>query len=109
MARRLVSAPALEDFIVREVRPGPDMTDDAALMDYVRATTQTTWHFVGSCRMGDDAASVVDSELRVRGVDGLRVIDSSVFPTIPSSNTNAPTLAAAEKGADIVLRAASNT
>jgi choline dehydrogenase len=108
MARRLVGAPALEDFIVREVRPGPDMTDDAALMEYVRATTQTTWHFVGSCRMGNDINAVVDSELRVRGVDGLRVIDSSVFPTIPSSNTNAPTLAAAEKGADIVLRAATN-
>jgi choline dehydrogenase len=108
MARKIVGAPAMKPYVVREVRPGPDMTDDAALMDYVRATTQTTWHFVGSCRMGGDAASVVDPDLRVRGVDGLRVIDSSVFPTIPSSNTNAPTLAAAEKGADLVLRAVTN-
>lgn len=108
MARRIVGAPAMKDFVVREVRPGPDVTEDGPLMEYVRATTQTTWHFVGSCRMGSDAASVVDPQLRVRGIDGLRVIDSSVFPTIPSSNTNAPTLAAAEKGADLVLRAATN-
>jgi choline dehydrogenase len=72
-------------------------------MAYVRATTQTTWHFVGSCRMGGDAESVVDPQLRVRGVERLRVIDSSVFPTIPSSNTNAATIAAGEKGADLVL------
>jgi choline dehydrogenase len=108
MARRIVGAPAMKPFVVREVRPGPDMVEDGPLMDYVRATTQTTWHFVGSCRMGGDADSVVDPQLRVRGIDGLRIIDSSVFPTIPSSNTNAPTLAAAEKGADIVLRAATN-
>lgn len=108
MARRIVGAPAMKPFVVREVRPGADMVEDGPLMDYVQATTQTTWHFVGSCRMGGDAASVVDPQLRVRGIDGLRVIDSSVFPTIPSSNTNAPTLAAAEKGADLVLRAATN-
>lgn len=108
MARKIVGAPAMKPYVVREVRPGAGVTDDAALMDYVRSTTQTTWHFVGSCRMGGDAASVVDPDLRVRGVDGLRVIDSSVFPTIPSSNTNAPTLAAAEKGADLVLKSVTN-
>jgi choline dehydrogenase len=91
---------------VREVRPSADVTTDEALMAYVRATTQTTWHFVGSCRMGSDPESVVDPELRVRGIGCLRVIDSSVFPTIPSSNTNAPTIAAAEKGADLVLKTA---
>jgi choline dehydrogenase len=61
---------------------------------------------VGTCKMGVDAAAVVDPELRVRGVDRLRVIDSSIFPTIPSSNTNIPTIAIAEKGADLLLGAA---
>lgn len=105
IARRLAAAPALAQLVVREVRPGPEVETDAALSDYVDRTTQTTWHFVGSCRMGAAADSVVDPELRVRGVEGLRVIDSSVFPTIPSSNTNAPTIACAEKGADVILAA----
>ncbi|MEP9377226.1 GMC family oxidoreductase N-terminal domain-containing protein [Aquabacter sp. CN5-332] len=104
ISRRLAAAPTLGALVVREVRPGPDLQDEAGLVDYVRATTQTTWHFVGSCRMGADPDAVVDSELRVRGVEGLRVIDSSIFPTIPSSNTNAPTIATGEKGADLLMR-----
>jgi len=81
---------------------------DAQIMDYIRETTQTTWHVVGSCKMGTDGEAVVDSQLRVHGVDGLRVVDSSVFPTIPSSNTNAPTIALGEKASELVRNAWSN-
>ncbi|MFO1107667.1 MAG: GMC family oxidoreductase N-terminal domain-containing protein [Bradyrhizobium sp.] len=103
--RRLVSMPALKDLVVRETRPGPEVQSDQQVAEYVRSTTQTTWHVVGTCRIGNDEMAVVDSKLRVRGIEGLRVIDSSVFPTVPSSNTNAPTIALGEKGADLVLQA----
>jgi choline dehydrogenase len=103
--RRLVSMPALKQLVVRETRPGPEVRSEQQIVDYIRATTQTTWHVVGTCKMGGDDMAVVDSDLRVRGVDGLRVIDSSVFPTVPSSNTNAPTIALGEKGSDLVLNA----
>ena len=102
-ARRIAQMPALKPLVVRETRPGPDVQDDAGLLDYMKDTIQTSWHMVGTCRMGADASSVVDPRLRVRGINRLRVIDSSVFPTIPSSNTNIPTIAAAEKGAELVL------
>jgi choline dehydrogenase len=72
----------------------------------MKETIQTSWHMVGTCRMGVDAAAVVDPQLRVQGMDRLRVIDSSIFPTIPSSNTNIPTIAAGERGAELVLAAA---
>jgi choline dehydrogenase len=103
LARRIAQQPALKPLVVRETRPGPAAQDDAALVDYMRETVQTCWHMVGTCRMGSDAGAVVDPGLKVRGIDGLRVIDSSIFPTIPSSNTNIPTIAAAEKGADLLL------
>jgi choline dehydrogenase len=103
--RRLAEAPALKRLIVRETRPGPEVSTDQQIIEYIRSTAQTTWHVVGTCKMGTDADAVVDPELRVHGISGLRVIDSSVFPTIPSSNTNAPTIAAAEKGAELVLNA----
>ena len=102
-ARRIAQMPALQPLVVRETRPGPEIQDDAGLLDYMKETIQTSWHMVGTCRMGKDAAAVVDPRLRVRGINRLRVIDSSVFPTIPSSNTNIPTIAAAEKGAALVL------
>lgn len=103
--RRLTGFPALASLIVRETRPGPDIAGDDGILDYIRETTQTTWHIVGSCKAGTDDEAVVDPVLRVRGVDHLRVIDSSIFPTIPSSNTNAPTIALGERGAEIVLDA----
>ena len=107
--RRVATFPSLKRLIVRETRPSDAVVTDEQLMDYIRETTQTTWHVVGSCSMGRDASdSVLDSELRVHGIDGLRVADSSAYPTIPSSNTNAPTIALGEKAADIVRRAWSN-
>jgi choline dehydrogenase len=107
--RKVASYPSMDRLIVRETRPGTDAQTDAEILDYIRETTQTTWHIVGSCMAGTHDAAVVDPDLRVRGVSGLRVIDSSVFPTIPSSNTNAPTIALGEKGADIVLESWRNT
>ena len=106
--RRLADTPALSNFVVRETRPGPAVRTNDEILGYIRATTQTTWHVVGSCKMGNDSDAVVDAELRVRGVDGLRVVDSSIFPTIPSSNTNAATIALGEKGADLVLHSWKN-
>lgn len=106
--RKLVEMPALRKFVVRETRPGDNVRTDDEIRGYIRATTQTTWHVVGSCKMGNGVNAVVDADLRVRGVDGLRVIDSSVFPTIPSSNTNAATIALGEKGADLVLHSWTN-
>lgn len=101
--RRIAAAPAMQRMIVRETRPGSDTVTDEQIRDYIRETTQTTWHIVGSCKAGTDDAAVVDPALRVRGVGRLRVIDSSIFPTIPSSNTNAPTIALGERGAEMVL------
>jgi choline dehydrogenase len=98
-ARRLGACAALRPFIVREIRPGADAGTDENLRAYLRESTATTWHPVGTCRMGLDGMAVVDPELRVRGIAGLRVVDSSIFP---SSNTNGPTIAAAEKGADLI-------
>ncbi|MBI2227013.1 MAG: hypothetical protein HYU44_19140 [Betaproteobacteria bacterium] len=106
VARRVAQMPALKPFIVRETRPGPEVLDDAGLLDYMRNTIQTAWHMVGTCKMGIDSSAVVDPQLRVCGVANLRVIDSSICPTIPSSNTNIAAIAIGEKGADLLLAAA---
>ena len=82
--------------------PGAAVDGADALADYIRATTDTTFHPVGTCRMGVDAGAVVDPQLRVRGVQALRVIDASVMPTISSGNTHAPVVMIGEKGADLV-------
>ncbi len=84
----------------------PASDSDADIEDHIRRTTQTLYHPVGTCRMGSDATSVVDTELRVRGVEGLRVIDASVMPTVPRGNTNAPTIALAERAADLIRHGA---
>ncbi len=104
LIRRIASQPAMRSVIVRETRPGPEVTDDAALFDYGRGSGQTAWHTVGSCRMGPAGDSVVDSRLRVHGLQKLRVADASIMPTIPSSNTNAPSIMVGEKAADLILK-----
>jgi len=108
LIRRIAAQPALRQVIVAEHRPGPGVDDDEALLAYARETGQTAWHAVGSCRMGSDAASVVDEALRVRGVTGLRVADLSIFPRIVSSNTVAAATLVGEKAADLVLADASS-
>ncbi len=106
VARQLAQSPALKSLIVRETRPGPEVASDEAMLEYVRATTSTSWHTVGTCKMGIDPLAVVDPQLQVHGIAGLRVIDASICPTISSTNTNAPTLAIAENGASMVLETA---
>ncbi|MER6254188.1 GMC family oxidoreductase N-terminal domain-containing protein [Streptomyces sp. NPDC001584] len=80
----------------------PDSDADEDVIPFIRARAQTAYHPVGTCAMGADAASVVDLELRVRGVEGLRVVDASVMPTVPRGNTNAPAIAVAEKASDLI-------
>ncbi len=102
--RKLLANEQLSRFITSEIEPGQAVVDDdAALADSIRAISNTTHHFVGTCRMGGGDGSVVDPQLRVRGVGRLRVIDASVMPTHINGNTNAPTIMIAEKGAAMVL------
>jgi choline dehydrogenase-like flavoprotein len=87
---------------VAEVLPGDQIESDDEWASYLRASAFRVYHPVGTCRMGSDEESVVDPELRVRGVEALRVVDASIFPTIPSGNTNAPTIMVAERAADLI-------
>ncbi len=102
--RKILLNDTMAPFIDHEIEPGQAVVDDdAALAESIRALSNTTHHFIGTCRMGGDPGSVVDPQLRVRGVSGLRVIDASVMPTHINGNTNAPTIMIAEKGAAMVL------
>lgn len=103
MAREVLRQPALEPFIMAERMPGPASTNDAELADYAFRTCKTDHHPSGTCRMGTDDMAVVDPELRLRGLEGIRICDASVMPRITSSNTNAPTIMIAEKAADLIL------
>jgi choline dehydrogenase len=101
--RGIMRQPAIADRVVEEVEPGADVTSPEALEHHLRTECQTVYHPVGTCRMGADADAVLDPELRVRGVQGLRVIDASVMPVISSGNTVAPAMMIGEKGADLTL------
>jgi choline dehydrogenase-like flavoprotein len=103
LVRRIVGAPAMDAYRGEEVFPGPKVETDAEIEAFTRSTLGTTFHPAGSCRMGKDRMAVVDPQLRVRGIAGLRVIDASIMPTVVSGNTNAPTIMIAEKGADMIL------
>lgn len=103
LGRRIVSAPSFARYRAVEVQPGPAAQSEEALVDYIRRTASTVHHPAGSCRMGVDAAAVVDPQLRVRGVAALRVVDASVFPSVVGGNTNAAVVMAAEKAADMML------
>ena len=101
-ARAIAASRAMRPFIKREVKPGPDAADDAALLDFCRHHGATIFHPSGTCKMGHDAMAVVDARLRVHGVAGLRVVDGSVMPTLVSGNTHAPIVMLAEKAADMI-------
>ena len=103
LLRSIAAAAPLSRFIESEILPGAAKQTDEELLRDFRARASTVFHPVGTCRMGPDAASaVVDASLKVYGVDGLRVVDASVFPTVTSGNTNAPTIMVAEKGAALI-------
>ncbi|MDG2032798.1 MAG: GMC family oxidoreductase N-terminal domain-containing protein [Rhodospirillales bacterium] len=102
-ARRVLAEPPLADQLGVELEPGREIQSDEEIDTFVRETAGTIFHPVGTCRMGVDADSVVDGELRVRGIDGLRVVDASVMPCVTGGNTNAPTIMIAEKAADMIM------
>jgi choline dehydrogenase-like flavoprotein len=102
VARAIMRQKALAPFVLAERLPGPDKVTDDDLIDYGCRHAKTDHHPVGTCRMGHDGLAVVTPDLRVRGLDGLRVCDASVMPKIVSSNTNAPTIMIGEKASDLV-------
>ncbi len=102
LTREIIAQPAFDPFRGEEIAPGKDVQKDDEIDAWVRETLESTYHPCGSCRMGEDAMAVVDSQLKVHGLEGLRVIDSSVFPSEPNANLNAPTIMLAERGADMV-------
>jgi choline dehydrogenase len=107
LARELVSQPAFAPFREAEVGPGPNLRNRGDLDDYIRRTAGTGYHPCGTCRMGSGVEAVVDGQLRVYGVEGLRVVDSSVIPAITTGNLSAPTIMLAEKAADLIRGAPS--
>jgi choline dehydrogenase len=101
--RNILAQPAMKAFCVDEVYPGAKVVSDADLLEFCRNTGSTVYHPVSTCRMGNDPLAVTDQRLRVRGIEGLRVVDASVMPDLMSGNTNAPTIMIAEKASDMIL------
>jgi choline dehydrogenase len=105
LVRRLLSSPELQRYYDAEVSPGAGVETDAELLAFARENGSTAYHLMGTCRMApkEDGGAVVDEELRVRGLEGLRIVDASIMPTMPSANTCASTYMIAEKAADLIL------
>lgn len=105
LSRQIFSQPAFAPFRGEEIFPGESVQDDAALMEFIRRKAESIYHPIGTCKMGapDDVNAVLDPQLRVRGVHGLRVVDASVMPKLIGGNTNAPTMMIAERAADLIL------
>ena len=105
LARTFLHTPELAKFNAGEALPGPEVQSDDELMSFARGIGTTAFHVMGTCRMGpaSDPSTVVNDELKVHGMEGLRVVDASIMPTMPSANTNASTLMIAEKAADLIL------
>jgi len=104
IARSIMTAPAMAPLRVMELAPGAAAERDDEILDWVRQAAETTYHPVGTCRMGQDGQAVVDARLRVHGIAGLRVADASIMPTLTSGNTNAPVIMIGEKAADMILQ-----
>jgi choline dehydrogenase len=102
IARQLAGSGAFAEILGEEMAPGSAVSSDQEIAEYIRQTATTFWHPVGTCKMGNDSLAVVDTQLRVHGIEGLRVADSSVIPTITSGNTNSPTIMIGEKAADLI-------
>jgi choline dehydrogenase len=106
IARRVMENAAMNKYRAFEMNPGPKVQTDEEWLEFARNNGQTTYHVIGTCKMGNDSMAVVDDQLRVRGVAGLRVVDASIMPTMVSGNTNAAVIMIAEKGADMIKAAA---
>ncbi|MBT6909963.1 MAG: choline dehydrogenase, partial [Rhodospirillaceae bacterium] len=106
IVREVMASPAMAALNATEMAPGLDMQDEKALLDWVKATAETAYHPIGTCKMGADPQAVVDDQLRVHGIQGLRVADASIMPTLTSGNTNAPSIMIGEKAAAMVLESA---
>jgi choline dehydrogenase len=102
LARRILAQEPLAGFVESEMLPGPDARSDDDLRAHIRRLSQTLYHPAGTCRMGSDPLAVVDSALRVRGLEGLRIADASIIPVLPSGHTNWPTVMIAERAADLI-------
>jgi choline dehydrogenase-like flavoprotein len=102
LAREIVATEPLARKIVKHIKPASDVVTDDDLIEHLRQRVELIYHPVGTCRMGQDELAVVDPETRVRGLDGLRVVDASIMPVIPGGNTNAPTMMVAERAADLI-------
>ena len=103
VSRKIFATPAMQKYLREEILPGPQAVTDEDLLDYVRGNAGTTFHQTSTCMMGPGPMAVVDTDLKVKGMEGLRVIDASVMPTVVSGNTNATVIMIAEKGADMIL------
>lgn len=108
LSRHILEQPAFRPFRAHEIFPGGDVRDRDSLIDFVRSKAETIYHPVGTCRMGSDDEAVVDPQLRVRGVGGLRVVDASIMPSLVGGNTNAPTIMIAEKAAEMIRNEAAS-
>ena len=106
LSLELLSQKAFDPYRGAPIFPKNAPRSEAELIEFVRNRAETVYHPVGTCRMGSDEAAVVDPLLRVRGVEGLRVVDASVMPDLPGGNTNAPTIMIAERAADLIRTAA---
>jgi choline dehydrogenase len=104
--RELMATSPMKEVTGEEIAPGAHLQKDDELLDWVSKNAETTYHPIGTCRMGADPLAVVDNELRIHGIKGLRVADASIMPTLTSGNTNAPTIMIGEKCAAMVLAAA---
>jgi choline dehydrogenase len=106
ITRRIMTAPSMQGIATDEIAPGVNLKADDELLDWVRNNAETTYHPVGTCKMGSDPMAVVDDQLRVHGLQGLRVADASIMPTLTSGNTNAPSIMIGEKASRMILAAA---
>ncbi len=102
LTREIIGQPAMDDFRGPEIQPGAEVQSDDEIDAFVRSAVESAYHPSCACRMGEDDLAVVDSQTRVRGMESLRVVDSSIFPTIPNGNLNSPTIMTAERAADLI-------